>query len=278
MEDTELIKVLLIGLASIIILGSTSIVVNLTLLFKKRIVAAKIELETIKLNHEKALLATQLEIQEETFLKISREIHDNISLGLTLAKLQLNTFLDKKDNTEINLYSTIDLISKSLIEMNDLSKSLDGEQMLMFGLNQAIESEVGVIASTGIYSIEYELTGEIVFLNPDIELILLRIIQESLNNILKHARARTIVVELIFEEELLRMKISDDGRGFDLEATKARRGIRRMAGLKNLEDRVKSIAGELDMFSIHGVGTTINIKLPINERTKRKVLDQSSHS
>ena len=278
MEDTELIKVLLIGLASIIILGSTSIVVNLTLLFKKRIIAAKIELETIKLNHEKALLATQLEIQEETFLKISREIHDNISLGLTLAKLQLNTFLDKKDNTDINLYSTIDLISKSLIEMNDLSKSLDGEQMLMFGLNQAIESEVGVIASTGIYSIEYELTGEIVFLNPDIELILLRIIQESLNNILKHARARTIVVELIFEEELLRMKISDDGRGFDLEATKARRGIRRMAGLKNLEDRVKSIAGELDMFSIHGVGTTINIKLPINERTKRKVTDKSSHS
>jgi signal transduction histidine kinase len=271
MEDTELIKVLIIGLASIIILGSTSIVVNLTLLFKKRIVAAKIELETIKLNHEKALLATQLEIQEETFLKISREIHDNISLGLTLAKLQLNTFLDKKDNTEINLYSTIDLISKSLIEMNDLSKSLDGEQMLMFGLNEAIESEVGVIASTGIYSIEYELTGKIVFLNPDIELILLRIIQESLNNILKHARARTIVVELIFEEELLRMKISDDGRGFDLEATKARRGIRRMAGLKNLEDRVKSIAGELDMFSIHGVGTTINIKLPINERTKRKI-------
>ena len=275
MEDTELIKVLIIGLASIIILGSTSIVVNLTLLFKKRIVAAKIELETIKLNHEKALLATQLEIQEETFLKISREIHDNISLGLTLAKLQLNTFLDKKDNTEINLYSTIDLISKSLIEMNDLSKSLDGEQMLRFGLNEAIESEVGVIASTGIYSIEYELTGEIVFLNPDIELILLRIIQESLNNILKHARARTIVVELIFEEELLRMKISDDGRGFDLEATKARRGIRRMAGLKNLEDRVKSIAGELDMFSIHGVGTTINIKLPLNERTKRKIPNQS---
>lgn len=278
MEDTELMKVFIIIISSTIILGSTLIVVNLTLLFKKRIIAAKIELETIKLNHEKALLATQLEIQEETFLKISREIHDNISLGLTLAKLQLNTFLDKKDNTEINLYSTIDLISKSLVEMNDLSKSLDGEQMLMFGLNEAIESEVGVIASTGIYSIEYELTGEIVFLNPDIELILLRIIQESLNNILKHARARTIVVELIFEEELLRMKISDDGRGFDLEATKARRGLRRMAGLKNLEDRVRSIAGELDMFSMHGVGTTINIKLPINERTKRKVPDQGGHS
>jgi signal transduction histidine kinase len=278
MANQEYTTILLIFFSSLVILSFALIIVILSFIYGKRILATKVELETIKLNHEKALLATQLEIQEETFLKISREIHDNISLGLTLAKLQLNTFLDKKDNTDINLYSTIDLISKSLIEMNDLSKSLDGEQMLMFGLNEAIESEVGVIASTGIYSIEYELTGEIVFLNPDIELILLRIIQESLNNILKHARARTIVVELIFEEELLRMKISDDGRGFDLEATKARRGIRRMAGLKNLEDRVKSIAGELDMFSIHGVGTTINIKLPINERTKRKVTDKSSHS
>lgn len=278
MENSELTKVFIIILASMLILGFTLIVVNLTLLFRKRIVAAKIELETIKLNHEKALLATQLEIQEETFLKISREIHDNISLGLTLAKLQLNTFLSNKEDKTVNLHTTVELISKSLIEMNDLSKSLDGEQMLMFGLTEAIESEVGVIASTGIYSMEYELTGEVVFLDPEIELILLRITQESLNNILKHARARTIVVELIFEEELLRMKISDDGRGFDIDGAKARRGIRSMSGLKNLENRVKSIEGKLEMFSIHGVGTTINIKLPIDERTKRKSPDQGSHS
>ena len=223
-------------------------------------------------------MAIQLEVQEATFLKISREIHDNISLGLTLAKLQINTYLDESHNTEVDLHSTIELISKSLVDMNDLSKSLDGEQMLIFGLYQAIESEVGVIAKMGIYRVEYEIEGQIIFLNADIELILLRILQESLNNILKHARARTIVVELNFAGDLLKMRISDDGKGFDLDATKANRGIRSMAGLSNLESRVKSIEGELEMYSIHGVGTTINIKLPLNERNKRKVQHPGSNS
>ena len=106
MANQEFTTILNILFSSLAILSFALIIVILSFIYGKRIVAAKIELETIKLNHEKALLATQLEIQEETFLKISREIHDNISLGLTLAKLQLNTFLDKQDNTEINLYST----------------------------------------------------------------------------------------------------------------------------------------------------------------------------
>lgn len=278
MEEQELIKIFIFIVSSFIILGATIIVVNLTYLFKKKILLARIELETVKLNHEKALMATQLEVQEATFLKISREIHDNISLGLTLAKLQINTYLDESQKTDVDLHSTIELISKSLVDMNDLSKSLDGEQMLIFGLYEAIESEVGVIAKMGIYRVEYEIEGQIIFLNSDIELILLRILQESLNNILKHARARTIVVELNFVADLLKMRISDDGKGFDLDATKARRGIRSMAGLSNLESRVKSIEGELEMYSIHGVGTTINIKLPLNERNKRKVQHQGSNS
>lgn len=278
MEDKELTNILAILFSSLIILSFTLVIVLLSFFYFKRIIAAKIELETVKLNHEKALMATQLEVQEATFLKISREIHDNISLGLTLAKLQINTYLDESQKTDVDLHSTIELISKSLVDMNDLSKSLDGEQMLIFGLYQAIESEVGVIAKMGIYRVEYEIEGQIIFLNSDIELILLRILQESLNNILKHARARTIVVELNFVADLLKMRISDDGKGFDLDATKARRGIRSMAGLSNLESRVKSIEGELEMYSIHGVGTTINIKLPLNERNKRKVQHQGSNS
>ena len=278
MEDKELTNILAILFSSLIILSFTLVIVLLSFLYFKRIIAAKIELETVKLNHERALMAIQLEVQEATFLKISREIHDNISLGLTLAKLQINTYLDESHNTEVDLHSTIELISKSLVDMNDLSKSLDGEQMLIFGLYQAIESEVGVIAKMGIYRVEYEIEGQIIFLNADIELILLRILQESLNNILKHARARTIVVELNFIDDLLKMRISDDGKGFDLDAAKANRGIRSMAGLSNLESRVKSIEGELEMYSIYGVGTTINIKLPLNERNKRKVQHPGSNS
>jgi two-component system NarL family sensor kinase len=226
MEYKELTTILVILFASLALLSFTLFIVILSFLYYKRILADKIELETVKLNYEKALMSIQLEVQEATFLKISKEIHDNISLGLTLAKLHINSYLDESEGVKIDLRSTIELISKSLVDLNDLSKSLDGEQMLIFGLYEAIESEVGVIAKMGIYRVEYEIEGDVVFLNSDIELVLLRILQESLNNILKHARAKTIVVELNFVEDLLKMRISDDGRGFDLETIKSNRGIK----------------------------------------------------
>jgi two-component system, NarL family, sensor kinase len=276
MANQELITILIILLSSFIILGFTLLVVRLTFHYKKTLLAAKIELKTIKLNHEKALLATQLEIQEETFLKISKEIHDNISLGLTLAKLQLNTTIGKKITDFDNLAASVDLITKSLRDLNDISKSLDGEQMLMHGLYNALDSEIAVLGRTGIFKVEFDMTGETIFLDKEVELVLLRIFQESCNNILKHAFAKSINIDLHFEKHFLYMKITDDGKGFDLDAAKASMDVRKMAGLKNLHSRATAIGGELRFYSMDGVGTTVNLKIPINEHTKRKVPNQSS--
>lgn len=91
------------------------------------------------------MLKAQLEIQEETFRKISREIHDNISLGLTLAKLQLNNAIISDSKDTDTLMATVDLISKSLVDLNDISKSLDAKQMVAHGLINALQSEVDVI-------------------------------------------------------------------------------------------------------------------------------------
>ena len=91
-------------------------------------------------------MLTQLEIQEFTFNKISSEIHDNISLGLTLSKLQINNFIEKNINTAEKLTIAVDLISKSLIDLNDISKSLDGNHLLEYGLINAIESEINVLS------------------------------------------------------------------------------------------------------------------------------------
>ncbi|MEN9963506.1 MAG: hypothetical protein RL582_601 [Bacteroidota bacterium] len=277
MANKELTTIIIILISSLIILSFTLTIIIITFKFKNRLISAKIELETIKINHEKALLATQLEIQEETFLKISKEIHDNISLGLTLAKLQLNTNIEKKITDFDNMAASVDLITKSLTDLNDISKSLDGEQMLMHGLYNALDSEIEVLGRTGIFQIEFDMTGEIVFLDKEVELVLLRIFQESCNNILKHAFAKSINIDLHFEKDFLYMKITDDGKGFDLDRAKASMDVRRMAGLKNLHSRAIAIGGELRFYSMHGVGTTVNLKIPINEHTKRKEPHQSGH-
>ena len=247
----------------LILLGIIVLVVGQFIFFAKRQKRINIEYKIINASHEKELLKTQLEIQEETFNKISREIHDNISLGLTLAKLQINNYMVLQNEQHQTLSTSIDLISKSLVDLNDISKSLDANQLASYGLINALESEIMVLNRSGIYQVEMDIIGESVYLEAEIELILLRIFQEACNNILKHARATTIQIDMIYEPGWLNMKITDNGRGFDVEATKNKKEIRKMSGLKNFYTRAVLIGAELNITSVKEVGTTIHIKIPI---------------
>ena len=263
MLPDQLKMVSIILTSSLIIMGILIIILFITYEFKKRIQKSIIAIDTLKINHEKELLTTKLEIQEETFNKISREIHDNISLGLTLAKLQINNYMVLQNEQHQTLSTSIDLISKSLVDLNDISKSLDANQLASYGLINALESEIMVLNRSGIYQVEMDIIGESVYLEAEIELILLRIFQEACNNILKHARATTIQIDMIYEPGWLNMKITDNGRGFDVEATKNKKEIRKMSGLKNFYTRAELIGAELNITSVKEVGTTIHIKIPI---------------
>jgi signal transduction histidine kinase len=170
----------------------------------------------------------------------------------------------ESQNIQNSLLSTsVDLISKSLIDLNDISKSLDGNQLASHGLINALESEVMVLNRSGIYNVEMEIIGESIYLDSETELILLRIFQEACNNILKHARATRIQVDMIYEPGCLNMKITDNGKGFNVEETKSKKEIRKMSGLNNFYTRAKLIGAQLNITSMKGIGTTIHIKIPI---------------
>jgi signal transduction histidine kinase len=224
----------------------------------------KLKIEIIKSTHEKELLKTQLEIQEQTFNKISREIHDNISLGLTLSKLQLNNYIQSMDQKPPLISTSIDLISKSLVDLNDISKSLDGNQLVTHGLINILESESAVLAKSGIYKVEFEVLGEPQYLDAETELILFRIFQEACNNIIKHAGANRIIIDLIYGKDSVSMKITDNGKGFNVDDTLGKNELRKMAGLKNFNTRAKMIGAELKITSVENVGTTIHIKKSYN--------------
>lgn len=263
MPKTEIEVIYIILLSSVIILSLTSLIVFIFSELKKNILKSKNDLQTLIYKHEKEILTTQLEIQEETFNKISREIHDNIGLGLTLAKLQINNYSLQKQDNHILLSSTIDLISKSLVDLNDISKSLDSGQLTSYGLINALEAEVAVIGKSGIYQVEFEVIGESVYLDSETDLVLLRIFQEACNNIIKHARATRIIIDMIYEKNHVSMKISDNGKGFNVDEMRNKKEIRKMAGLKNFYTRSELIKAEVQITSVIGIGTTIHIKAPI---------------
>ena len=189
--------VLLIIITTAIIFFLAAVIVSLLFLYKKRHIAYQQNLNTLKLDFEKNLLKTQIEIQEQTFQNISREIHDNINLSLTLAKLNLAT-LDWNDvqNTRESINSSLTILGSTIIDLNNLSKSINTEMIKEMGLIKTINNEIERIKNMAHLQIRYKVKGEPIFMDSEKELVVFRIIQEAFNNIIKHSKASKMLLEL----------------------------------------------------------------------------------
>jgi len=252
-------------IATILILALVVFTILILFLYQKKQVAFLQNLETLKLDHEKNLLKTQLEIQEQTFQNISREIHDNIGLSLTLAKLNLNILeLEKPQKLKELVLSSVELISKSINDLSDISKSLNSEAISQQGLLNALQLEMERLRKLNKFTVNFEVTGNPVFFDSQKELVLFRIAQEALNNIIKHADARNIFMGVSFNETELELSIKDNGKGFCNKTNKKSLQENRKAGLANMQIRSRLIHGRMKIESEIGKGTTITITAPLH--------------
>ncbi|HKO80130.1 MAG TPA: ATP-binding protein [Chitinophagaceae bacterium] len=247
---------------TILILLLAGLIITLIYFYQKKQLAYQQNMETLKLNHEKTLMETQLEIQENTFQQISREIHDNINLSLTLAKLHLNTLnWDEREKTASQINSSIELISQSITNLSDISKSLNSDIISSQGLITAVNREVQKILETGLFNINVNITGDPIYMDLQKEVISFRIIQESFNNIIKHAKATEVKVTLHYDSPGLNITIQDNGLGFSfLDPALINKAGK--AGLKNMETRTKMLDGKMKIESIIDKGTILSFYIP----------------
>lgn len=215
-------------------------------------------LETVELKNQfsQTILQTQIEIQEETLKTISQEIHDNIGQVLSLTKLTISSIDSNESNVIDKLNTTKTLLNKVILDIRDLSKSLNTDTIEAMGLDKAIENEVELINKSAI-SANFSLAGAIVKQNPKTELILFRVVQECLNNAMKHAQAKNIDVTLQYTSSHLIMNVVDDGIGFDANETNTK-GM----GLKNMQNRISLIGGTMQIESNNN-GTKITMTLNV---------------
>jgi signal transduction histidine kinase len=252
--------------SSIILLGFIVFILYLMLSFNKRQAVLQQNIEILKLNEQKNILNAQLEIQENTFKTISEEIHDNISLSLTLAKLHLNSCNHADtERVAITIESSVDLISKALVDLNDISKSLDADLIEKQGLIHALEYEKELLERNGQYIVNLDIEGEPEFMASAKELLIFRMIQESCNNIVKHAEATKIAIRLIYLSDNLNVIVSDNGKGFDPELIEKESSTRRNAGLKNIRNRAALMKGTVSVCSKINQGSSITIQIPIDK-------------
>ncbi len=256
--------VLFVIITAAIIFLLALVIVTLLYFYQKRQLVYQKNLNSLKIDFEKNLLKTQVEIQEQTFQHISREIHDNINLSLTLAKLNLTT-AGSGTNEKIRetLISSVNILGSVITELNNLSKSINTDQIKELGLTKAIANEIDRLKNITGLQINYQVKGEPLFLDTEKELVIFRIIQEAFNNIIKHSKAGAVTLKLDYKAASLEVLVEDDGVGFEQNQV-CPNAEKTGAGLTNMKKRAELFGGAVSLDSRLGKGTKILITIPYN--------------
>lgn len=235
-------------------------IINFLFLYQKRKKILVKESEDLKLEFEKQLMQSQLEIKEQTLQHISHELHDNLGQVASLIKINLNTlsFHDLEKATA-KIEHTKEITRQLITDIKALSVSLGADRIAQTGLVKALEIEVERLNKTDTFEASFSQQGSIPLPNQDKSVILYRMAQEILNNMVKHSAARHIDISVQGSGNLFILEFNDDGAGFDVAAKKLSGG----AGLSNLENRARLINALLIMESTPGKGTRVRIELPI---------------
>jgi len=215
----------------------------------------------MRLAFETELAKSQLEIQEQTLQTVGADLHDNIGQLLSLTSLTLNSVeLQDTAKAQQKIEDAIDLTKQSIKEMRLLGKLFQGEQLINLGLEKAIQYQVNWLEKTGQFKVTYTITGtHSATPNPSTDLIIFRIIQEVLNNSIKHASAGCISIHLHYSEAQLQLVITDNGVGFN---THDRQAAGSGMGLHNIQKRSGMIGGTVSIKSDAGKGTSTEIIIP----------------
>ncbi|HKZ65374.1 MAG TPA: ATP-binding protein, partial [Chitinophagaceae bacterium] len=190
--------------------------------------------------------------------EIGKELHDNISQILLAAKLYLSHAIKKEELHSDLLQSCLENITLAIEETRKLSHTLVAPSLGNITLIQAIEGllrEISVITSIQGKLITRDYNEDA--LEKNIKLIFYRIVQEQINNILKHSGASSIIIQIIMTSNHILLSITDNGHGFD--TNKKTEGI----GLRNIRHRAEYYDGSIQIISAPGKGCTLEVNIPI---------------
>lgn len=224
--------------------------------FRKRKLLHNKEMQNVKAEYENAMLKVEIDSQKETMRSLGKEIHDGVGQKLTLASIYGKQALNNQENQN-NLKEVIELIDESLSDLRSLSRTLVNSEKYKTKLSDLIQLEVKRVNDTNKVIVEL-CSNEDIELNEKTKNNLHKIILEFVQNSIKYAECTIIKINLNYQEENLYILCEDNGLGFNTEKAKGL-GL----GLRNIEERVSEINGEMSMVSEKNIGTKLYVAVPI---------------
>jgi len=207
--------------------------------------------------YQRELSDSQIEIQEQTLKNIAWELHDNVGQLLSVANIQLNVLMNAVPvsfHDQIN--ETKGIVQETVQEIRTLSKVLNNDVVLKNGLLASLQVELDRFKRLGYLDASLKITGDVIPIYSASEIIIFRIIQEFLSNVLKHARASKLFVLLDYKENTLDISAIDDGVGFDASIKTD------SSGMETMSSRAALINADFSIVSEIGKGTQLFLSYP----------------
>lgn len=246
--------------------GAVALLVLLLLIFRTYRQKQKLQQQRIsKLEKEKQLAATEavLKGEEKERTRLAKDLHDGLGGMLSGIKYSLNTMKGNLIMTPENQQAferSMDMLDSSIREMRRVAHNMMPEALVKFGLDAALRDFCNDINQSGALTVNYQSIGmQEAVIGETTAITVYRIVQELLNNTIKHAGARNAIVQVSRIDQQLTVTVEDDGKGFDKSILRRAGGI----GWNNIINRVEFLKGKLDVDAAEGEGTSVHIELDL---------------
>jgi len=215
----------------------------------------------IQLEEEKKLMAARLlvEGQEEERKRIAMELHDGLGVSLSATRMQFSTIMDKSPENKELIERATKMLEQASGDVRKISHNMMPGLLTKLGFYEAVEDLFEKISDTGDIRVMCNITGDQERLPGNREIMLYRIVQELVNNTLKHAGASVMSIRIQILPEALDITYSDDGRGFDYEKALESGSL----GLKSIMSRVDFLNGKISVDTQTGKGAAFHIVVPV---------------
>jgi len=249
---------------TLILFASTSIILLLTGLIvlslfinQKRKYRFYREKSELKNNFDRELLNAHLEIQAQSFESISRELHDNVGTLISIAMVHIRSLSPATAAAEQDKIAEAEgLLNEAMDTLRDISKSINPENINRLGWQKSFIAELDRISRTNLFQVHYSEEGAPFTIGLQKQIIIFRILQETLNNIVKHSHGNHIHAHVCFLNDEVTITIKDDGKGFQQQlADPSAQG----SGIKNMRSRAAMLPAMLGIENLAEGGTAVKL-------------------
>lgn len=218
-------------------------------------------------NQLQAISARAINAQEEERVRIARSLHDDTAQSISMLIIDLERLgaLTPADRPDI-----LRIITDA---QNVATRLLENLRKIIWDLRPSILDDLGLYSAIRWFArtnleragvrVDFSTDSEDMRLPPHLETMLFRIAQEAISNVLRHARAGKVSIRIWTAEGYIWLEIKDDGRGFDMEKTTREAFERKQLGLLGIQERVSLVGGEVNVESVPGVGTCLQLHVPL---------------